>query len=248
MKKVEQLLHLFGPHTGLHVMVHGTICIWTGVVSSVDSIVTDTDNGRERSFRVWTKDIVPIVHRMKNMRDEHLFKVGEMICHIPNSGANYRFEEKRTGNTVGGKFISSEFRSDEYFGIFTEKNGYIEHGWYSDDGSRKPNIKRKWRSCSFHDVTLYLLEQHYWLWEDEYFDKGLIIDADKLDSKVSDGCTCQSCGSIYKMDLMIPDDLWVSINGSGEGGLLCPTCIVKALENIKGFSTYALSRCRLLPI
>lgn len=53
-------------------------------------------------------------------------------------------------------------------------------------------------------------------------------------------CTCQKCGIKYKMDLIIPDELWKKITPSKyeEGGLLCPSCIVKELEKIKGYSIF----------
>jgi len=46
------------------------------------------------------------------------------------------------------------------------------------------------------------------------------------------------------MDLLIPDELWFQITPSKknkEGGLLCPTCIVKKIERIKSYSAFNLT-------
>lgn len=55
-------------------------------------------------------------------------------------------------------------------------------------------------------------------------------------------CTCQKCGKQYKMDLIIQDDLWGQITPSKdkEGGLLCPSCIVKAIESLLGYCKFEL--------
>lgn len=44
---------------------------------------------------------------------------------------------------------------------------------------------------------------------------------------------CMDCGLPYAdpgfQDLVVPDDVWKKISPTGhEGGLLCPTCIVRA--------------------
>jgi hypothetical protein len=52
------------------------------------------------------------------------------------------------------------------------------------------------------------------------------------------GCKCHWCGTYYKMDLMISDELWHKITVPGR--MLCPTCIVKAVEDSKGFSAFKL--------
>jgi glycyl-tRNA synthetase (class II) len=56
-------------------------------------------------------------------------------------------------------------------------------------------------------------------------------------------CTCQECGSKYKVDLLIPDELWERIKpeGKSEGaGLLCGSCIMKKLEEILDYSAFYL--------
>lgn len=62
------------------------------------------------------------------------------------------------------------------------------------------------------------------------------------------GCTCQHCGNKFKIDFLIPDDLWKKIRpGKEEGkaagsGLLCGTCIIKALESELSYSAFRLVR------
>ena len=58
-----------------------------------------------------------------------------------------------------------------------------------------------------------------------------------------DGCTCGTCGSKYKMDLIVSDELWEKITPSKtkDSGLLCPSCIVKSVEEIKGYSIFKMN-------
>ena len=44
----------------------------------------------------------------------------------------------------------------------------------------------------------------------------------------NEGCQCQSCGAIYKVDINIPNDIWDRI--SYEHNLLCGSCIIKQIE------------------
>ena len=49
---------------------------------------------------------------------------------------------------------------------------------------------------------------------------------------------CHDCGLSYDddgfQDLIIPDWAWHAISPKGnDGGLLCPTCICRALERVK---------------
>ena len=55
-------------------------------------------------------------------------------------------------------------------------------------------------------------------------------------------CTCQNCGRKYKIDILIPDKLWVKITPSEnpEGGLLCGNCIMNKLEDILDYSAFNL--------
>lgn len=53
-------------------------------------------------------------------------------------------------------------------------------------------------------------------------------------------CTCHSCGSKYKVDLIVPDDVWETIKpelSDVGAGLLCPTCITDRIENHYGYFT-----------
>ena len=46
-------------------------------------------------------------------------------------------------------------------------------------------------------------------------------------------CTCQQCGKQYRIDLIIPDNVWEKIRPSGkakDAGLLCGSCIMERLE------------------
>lgn len=56
-------------------------------------------------------------------------------------------------------------------------------------------------------------------------------------------CTCQSCKKKYKIDVLIPDDLWVKINPPNMikgAGLLCGSCIFKKLEETEDYSAFKL--------
>lgn len=55
-------------------------------------------------------------------------------------------------------------------------------------------------------------------------------------------CKCQKCGQQFKVDFMIPDNLWEEIKPANKpkgGGLLCGRCIVDALEQ-KGYGAWEL--------
>lgn len=46
-------------------------------------------------------------------------------------------------------------------------------------------------------------------------------------------CICQNCGEDFKIDVLVPDDLWSRIRpfGKPEGaGLLCGACIINHIE------------------
>lgn len=52
-------------------------------------------------------------------------------------------------------------------------------------------------------------------------------------------CTCQGCGSKFKVDVLISDDLWEKIKpkGKSEGnGLLCGCCIFKRIESLNEYA------------
>ena len=53
-------------------------------------------------------------------------------------------------------------------------------------------------------------------------------------------CICQQCGMDYRIDLIIPDDVWEKIkpiNKPKGAGLLCGRCIMDKLES---FNHYGL--------
>ncbi len=46
-------------------------------------------------------------------------------------------------------------------------------------------------------------------------------------------CMCPY-GAFGFHDMIVPDDVWAQISPSGnEGGLLCPTCILAAMDDLK---------------
>ena len=53
-------------------------------------------------------------------------------------------------------------------------------------------------------------------------------------------CTCHVCKKQYKVDILVPDDVWESIkpkSSENEAGLLCPTCIIERIESKYGYFT-----------
>jgi len=58
-------------------------------------------------------------------------------------------------------------------------------------------------------------------------------------------CKCQECGNQYKIDLIIPDELWERIKPEGKpvgAGMLCGSCIMKKIEDINDYSCYSLTK------
>jgi hypothetical protein len=48
-------------------------------------------------------------------------------------------------------------------------------------------------------------------------------------------CKCQICNRLYKVDLIIPDDLWEKIKPSSKSngaGMLCGLCIMDRIEKL----------------
>ena len=54
-----------------------------------------------------------------------------------------------------------------------------------------------------------------------------------------DGCLCVGCLWRYRVDLMVPDDLWAEINPGG--GLLCGRCIMDRTEARGQFDAFNAS-------
>jgi len=60
-------------------------------------------------------------------------------------------------------------------------------------------------------------------------------------------CICQGCGKRYRIDIMIPDDMWKKIKPrlKVEGaGLLCGSCIVNRLEKLNEYDAYKLEKLK----
>ena len=56
-------------------------------------------------------------------------------------------------------------------------------------------------------------------------------------------CKCQECGRQYKVDLLIPNDLWEKIKPAGKpegAGLLCGSCIMDRIEDLGEYNFYVL--------
>ena len=71
-------------------------------------------------------------------------------------------------------------------------------------------------------------------------------DAEKIErDKRDDGCLCSACGERYRIDIMVPDDLWARI-GKVQGPLLCGKCIMSWLEYLARqddtFASYRLEK------
>jgi len=50
-------------------------------------------------------------------------------------------------------------------------------------------------------------------------------------------CKCQICSNDYKVDLLVPNEIWEQIKpeGANEGqGLLCPNCIIERFHKLEG--------------
>lgn len=58
-------------------------------------------------------------------------------------------------------------------------------------------------------------------------------------------CTCQECHRLYKVDLIVPDDLWEKIKPSGKSkgtGLLCGSCIMDQIEILDEYDAFYIKR------
>ncbi len=56
-------------------------------------------------------------------------------------------------------------------------------------------------------------------------------------------CKCQGCGNLYKLDLVIDDDLWEVIKPEEKpkgAGLLCGSCIMERLERLLEYAVFGL--------
>lgn len=72
------------------------------------------------------------------------------------------------------------------------------------------------------------------------------VCADQYRQWRDEGSCCEGCGRRYKVDLLVPDDLWVLIRGETsrrpESGLLCGRCIMDKIEGRGQFDVFELRR------
>jgi len=54
-------------------------------------------------------------------------------------------------------------------------------------------------------------------------------------------CECQACKKQYKVDLMIPNELWNEIT-KGKINMLCGSCIMKRIEKISDYDYWMLKK------
>ena len=58
-------------------------------------------------------------------------------------------------------------------------------------------------------------------------------------------CTCQQCGNQYRVDLIVPGNVWEKIkpDGKAEGaGLLCGACIMNKIESFGEYGVIRVDR------
>jgi glycyl-tRNA synthetase (class II) len=51
-------------------------------------------------------------------------------------------------------------------------------------------------------------------------------------------CKCQNCKKQYRVDLLIPNELWERVKPKGKtmaSGLLCGSCIMKRIEQLNNY-------------
>ena len=55
---------------------------------------------------------------------------------------------------------------------------------------------------------------------------------------------CEKCGRHYKIDLVVPHDLWLKIRLNKERppeeGLICAICLITAIEETEQYGVYRL--------
>ena len=98
------------------------------------------------------------------------------------------------------------------------------------------NINRE-----LHELARKILSDNLSHEERQYIALRLRLIADQ------EGCICQGCGRKYKVDLLIPDDLWDQIipkEKRSGGGMLCGRCIMDKIEALGEFNAF---RMELIP-
>ncbi len=56
-------------------------------------------------------------------------------------------------------------------------------------------------------------------------------------------CKCQECERQYKVDIIVPDELWKQIKPDGKlsgGGMLCGSCIMDRIEEQNSYGVWEL--------
>lgn len=74
--------------------------------------------------------------------------------------------------------------------------------------------------------------------------KEIDIQTDRQGNIESVPRTCQRCGKLYKVDVIVDDELWENHvkpkNKPKDGGLVCGSCIMKAIEDIGDYGASRL--------
>lgn len=74
--------------------------------------------------------------------------------------------------------------------------------------------------------------------------KEIDIQIDRHGDIESVPCTCQRCGKFYKVDVIVDDELWENHvkpkNKPKDDGLVCGSCIMKAIEDIGDYGAFRL--------
>lgn len=58
-------------------------------------------------------------------------------------------------------------------------------------------------------------------------------------------CKCQECGTDYKVDILVPDEIWEKIkpvNKLPGAGLLCGSCIMRKIEKNSDYDYWKLTK------
>lgn len=59
-------------------------------------------------------------------------------------------------------------------------------------------------------------------------------------SNETGGCTCHDCHQRYRVDVILPDELWQRIGIVAPGALLCGPCVLARVESLGEFAAFAL--------
>jgi hypothetical protein len=82
-------------------------------------------------------------------------------------------------------------------------------------------------------------------------DAPLAAPVEPAPAHSDEGCICQRCRSIFRVDFIVADELWERIKPAGApsgGGLLCGTCIAAEIERLTlGFAAYRIAEAQAAP-